>query len=67
MIPFCPSCGGGSHDNVAVREVTLVTVRLAGGAVGAAGRSVGKAFYLSFNLREIYQLTECDFTGYHFS
>jgi len=54
MIPFCPSCGGGSHDNVAVREVTLVTVRLAGGAVGAAGRSVGKAFYLSFNLREIF-------------
>ena len=43
MIPFCPSCGGGSHDNVAVREVTLVTVRLAGGAVEAAGEKCGKS------------------------
>ena len=36
MTPFWPSYGGGSQDRVAVRDVTPVTVRLAGGAVGTA-------------------------------
>ena len=36
ITPLCPAYGGGSHDRVAVRDVTAVTVRLAGGAVGTA-------------------------------